>query len=62
MRQRQEHHRAPNPVPHPPQLPRKERGGDFRHILDTALPPGISVGDAIDPGANTPNDAEEPRE
>jgi len=61
MRPRQEHHRAPNPVPHPPKLPSKDRGGSLRHILDTGLPPGISEADAIDPGANTPNDADEPR-
>jgi len=32
----------------------KERGGDVRHIIDTGLPPGISVDEAKDPGAQTP--------
>ena len=48
MRPRQEHHRAPNPVPRATHLPNRERGGDLRHILDTALPPGIGEGDAIE--------------
>lgn len=62
MRPRQEHHRAPNPVPRATHLPNRERGGDLRHILDTALPPGIGEGDAIDPGANTPTQPSEPDE
>jgi hypothetical protein len=32
----------------------KDRGGDVRHIIDTGLPPGISVDEAKDPGAQTP--------
>ncbi|MFO1398794.1 MAG: hypothetical protein U1F48_17195 [Burkholderiales bacterium] len=46
-------------MPSGTRLPRRERGGDLRHIFDTALPPGISEGDAIDPGANTPSETEE---
>ena len=37
------------PAPKP-----KERGGDIRHIIDTGLPPGISVDEAKDPGSQTP--------
>ena len=32
----------------------QDRGGDVRHIIDTGLPPGISVDEAKDPGAQTP--------
>jgi hypothetical protein len=33
----------------------KERGGDIQHIVDTGLPPGISIDEAKDPGSQGPH-------
>jgi hypothetical protein len=47
---------APRVPPEPEKQPEKpkERGGDVRHIVDTGLPPGISVDEAKDPGSQGP--------
>jgi hypothetical protein len=45
--------RVPPKKDEPARTP-KERGGDVRHIIDTGLPPGISIDEATDPGAQTP--------
>ena len=33
---------------------RRDKGEGLRHVLDTGLPPGISVDEAEDPGKSTP--------
>ncbi|HSU44851.1 MAG TPA: hypothetical protein VLN42_11600 [Casimicrobiaceae bacterium] len=52
--------RVPPKKDEPVQKP-KERGGDVRHIIDTGLPPGISVDEAKDPGAQTPRNPADDR-
>jgi hypothetical protein len=32
----------------------RDKGEGLKHVIDTGLPPGISVDEAIDPGRNTP--------